>query len=51
MILENLKDFEWYNEPENVIFTDKEIKIVAKKLLLKTMQNFIFDFFGVGFYF
>ncbi len=31
MILENLKDFEWYNEPENVIFTDKEIKIVAKK--------------------
>ena len=31
MILENLKNFEWLNEPENVIFADKEMKIVAKK--------------------
>lgn len=30
MILENLKNFEWLNEPENVIFTDKEMKIIAK---------------------
>lgn len=27
MILENLKDFEWYNEPENVVFADKEMKL------------------------
>ena len=31
MILENIKDFEWLNEPENVIFADKEMKIIAKK--------------------
>ncbi|MBQ8871027.1 MAG: DUF1349 domain-containing protein [Alphaproteobacteria bacterium] len=31
MILENLKNFEWLNEPENVIFADKEMKIVSKK--------------------
>jgi hypothetical protein len=30
MKLENLKDFEWYNEPENVLFTDHEMKIVAR---------------------
>ena len=30
MILENLKDFEWFNEPENVLFTDKQMKIVSK---------------------
>ena len=30
MILENLKQFEWLNEPENVIFADKEMKIVSK---------------------
>ncbi len=29
MILENLKDFEWYNEPENVVFKDQEMRIVA----------------------
>ena len=29
MILENLINFEWYNEPENVIFLDKEMKIAA----------------------
>lgn len=29
MILENLKDFEWYNEPQNVIFGNQEMKIVA----------------------
>ena len=28
MILENLKNFEWLNEPENVIFANKEMKIV-----------------------
>ncbi len=32
MKLENLIDFEWYNEPENVIFSDQEMKIVAKSL-------------------
>ena len=31
MILENLKDFEWYNEPENVIFTDKKMKLSANE--------------------
>lgn len=31
MKFENLKNFEWYNEPENVIFADKEMKIVAKR--------------------
>ena len=31
MILEKLRDFEWLNEPENVIFADKEMKIVAKQ--------------------
>ena len=25
MILENLKNFEWLNEPENVIFANKEM--------------------------
>ncbi len=30
MILENLKNFEWLNEPENVIFANKEMKIVPK---------------------
>jgi hypothetical protein len=30
MKLENLKDFEWYNEPENVIFADHEMRIVAR---------------------
>ncbi len=30
MKLESLLDFHWYNEPENVVFTDKEMKIVAK---------------------
>jgi len=30
MKLESLMDFEWYNEPENVIFTTQEMKIVAK---------------------
>ena len=29
MKLEELIDFEWLNEPENVVFHDKEIKIVA----------------------
>jgi len=29
MKLENLIDFEWFNEPQNVNFADKEIKIVA----------------------
>ncbi len=29
MKLENLIDFEWYNEPENVIFLDQEMKILA----------------------
>lgn len=29
MILENLKDFEWYNEPENVVFSGQEMKISA----------------------
>ena len=29
MILENLKDFEWYNEPENVIFADQNMKLSA----------------------
>lgn len=32
MKLENLKDFEWYNEPENVIFTDQQMKICVKPL-------------------
>ena len=32
MKLESLIDFEWYNEPENVIFSDQEMKIVAKPL-------------------
>ena len=31
MLLEALRDFEWLNEPENVIFHDKEMRIVAKK--------------------
>ena len=30
MILENLKNFERLNEPENVIFANKEMKIVPK---------------------
>lgn len=30
MKLESLMDFEWYNEPKNVIFLDKEMKIVAE---------------------
>ncbi len=30
MKLENLLDFEWYNEPANVIFATHEMKIVAK---------------------
>lgn len=30
MKLENLIDFEWLNEPANVIFADKEMKISAK---------------------
>lgn len=29
MKLENLIDFEWLNEPDNVIFQDKEMKIVS----------------------
>ncbi len=30
MKLESLIDFEWYNEPENVVFLDHEMKIVAR---------------------
>ncbi|MBP5616068.1 MAG: DUF1349 domain-containing protein [Alphaproteobacteria bacterium] len=30
MKLESLIDFEWYNEPDNVVFADQEMKIVAK---------------------
>ena len=30
MKLEQLINFEWYNEPENVIFLDKEMKIAAR---------------------
>ena len=30
MKFENLQNFEWLNEPENVIFSDMEMKIVAK---------------------
>lgn len=29
MILENLKNFEWYNEPANVVFGSHELEIVA----------------------
>lgn len=29
MILENLKNFEWYNEPENVTFGSHELEITA----------------------
>lgn len=29
MILENLKDFEWYNEPENVVFSGHDMQIAA----------------------
>lgn len=29
MKLENLKDFEWYNEPENVIFKGEDMRIFA----------------------
>ena len=31
MRLEALKDFEWLNEPENVVFHDKEMRIVAQR--------------------
>lgn len=30
MKLENLMDFEWYNEPNNVVFAEQEMKIVAE---------------------
>lgn len=30
MRLESLTDFEWYNEPENVTFEEKNVKITAK---------------------
>lgn len=30
MKLESLIDFEWYNEPDNVVFAGQEMKIVAK---------------------
>ena len=29
MKLENLKDFEWYNEPENVFFRGEEMRVIA----------------------
>ena len=29
MLLEALRDFEWLNEPDNVVFQDKEMRVVA----------------------
>lgn len=30
MKFEGLKDFDWYNEPENVVFGSNELKVIAK---------------------
>lgn len=31
MILGNIKDFDWYNEPENVSFTESGLQIIAQE--------------------